>query len=363
MIRKKSCVLTDETSPHCYCNEMIYNVLDISADGMALVSRRGRFLKVNRALSAMTGYREKELLSIDFQSITHKDDLDAEQVYLRRMQKKVDSTYQLRKRLLHKMGHVIWVQAHVSAVLDGYGNKNNFVLHYKKVDVRRNNGAKPQKSTNQLALEGSSVYNNKPASKESRFNLFFNTIASSALFSTLMEDEGEQEQMEKRVMHLVQLAMAGELSANMIHEVNNINSSINYSVTILEDVWHDIKSILEQYAEKYGDFILGGFPFSKMRGRIPELLSLAQGNSRRIHEIINLIKILSRPNRPDQDGADDVDINAVVKNVALILENMIKKYTDHFDLFLAECNPIVIGSSQPMFVICSAKSDLFQYFT
>ena len=46
--------------------------------GMALIGLDGRWLKVNRAVCAITGWPEAELLRRTFQDITHPDDLEAD---------------------------------------------------------------------------------------------------------------------------------------------------------------------------------------------------------------------------------------------------------------------------------------------
>ncbi|MGH9901058.1 MAG: PAS domain S-box protein, partial [Pyrinomonadaceae bacterium] len=43
----------------------------------ALVSADGQWLQVNRSLCGIVGYSEEKLLGMDFQSITHIDDLPA----------------------------------------------------------------------------------------------------------------------------------------------------------------------------------------------------------------------------------------------------------------------------------------------
>ena len=44
--------------------------------GMALISRTGRFIKVNAFLCNMLGYEMDEVLAFDFQTITHPEDLE-----------------------------------------------------------------------------------------------------------------------------------------------------------------------------------------------------------------------------------------------------------------------------------------------
>src|SRR4029453_257806 len=46
---------------------------DYAAIGMALVSPKGRWLRVNRSLCGIVGYSESELLASDFQAVTHEE--------------------------------------------------------------------------------------------------------------------------------------------------------------------------------------------------------------------------------------------------------------------------------------------------
>jgi PAS domain S-box-containing protein len=78
--------------------------------GMALVTPRGRFARVNTALCEIVGYAEEELLALDFQSITHEDDLDADLGLVDRVLGGEIRSYQLEKRYIHRSGRVIWIQ-------------------------------------------------------------------------------------------------------------------------------------------------------------------------------------------------------------------------------------------------------------
>jgi two-component system, sensor histidine kinase and response regulator len=89
-----------------------------AAIGMALVGTDGRFLRTNRSLCDMLGYREVELLGKTFQEITHPDDLDADLDQVRRMLVGEIRTYQMEKRYFNKEGHVVWALLSVSLVHD-----------------------------------------------------------------------------------------------------------------------------------------------------------------------------------------------------------------------------------------------------
>ncbi len=56
---------------------------EFASVGMALVAPDGRWLRVNQALSRIVGYSVEELLQINFQTITHPDDLDIDLAFLR----------------------------------------------------------------------------------------------------------------------------------------------------------------------------------------------------------------------------------------------------------------------------------------
>jgi len=55
--------------------ERFRSAFDYAAIGMALVSQEGHWLQVNRSLCQIVGYSEEELLAMDFQAITHPEDL------------------------------------------------------------------------------------------------------------------------------------------------------------------------------------------------------------------------------------------------------------------------------------------------
>ncbi len=99
--------------------------------GMALVGLDGSWLKVNRAMCAITGHSEPELLTMSFRDITHVDDLEQSLDGLRSLQS--GQIYQAEKRYLHADGHVIWVQLACSVVCDEHGSPLHFVAQTQDI--------------------------------------------------------------------------------------------------------------------------------------------------------------------------------------------------------------------------------------
>jgi diguanylate cyclase (GGDEF)-like protein/PAS domain S-box-containing protein len=84
--------------------------------GMALVSLDGEWMKVNPALSKITGYTGEELLSIKFQDITHPDDVEEDMNFIQELIKGNRESYEMEKRYIHKEGKPVWVLLSVSIV-------------------------------------------------------------------------------------------------------------------------------------------------------------------------------------------------------------------------------------------------------
>ena len=110
---------------------------EFASVGMALVGPDGRWLRVNQALSRIVGYTAEELLRIDFQTITHPDDLDADLALLRQTLDGSIPHFQMEKRYFHKLGHVVWVMLSVSLVRDEAGQPLYFISQIQDITARK----------------------------------------------------------------------------------------------------------------------------------------------------------------------------------------------------------------------------------
>lgn len=108
-----------------------------SSIGMAIVSTKGKFLKVNNSLCKSLGYTHNELTELDIMSITHKEDLEKSGENFKKMVLKEISNYQTEKRYYHKNGKIIWCLLNASTVFDDEENVAYLISQIQDITERK----------------------------------------------------------------------------------------------------------------------------------------------------------------------------------------------------------------------------------
>ena len=103
---------------------------------VALVSTDGRWLRVNRAVCALFGYAEAELLGGSIGDITHPDDLEASLAIVRNLLAGEDRC-QVQKRYVHKRGDTIDALLSSSLIRDAEGLPSYFVCQIQDITERK----------------------------------------------------------------------------------------------------------------------------------------------------------------------------------------------------------------------------------
>ncbi|MGD8567892.1 MAG: PAS domain S-box protein [Gammaproteobacteria bacterium] len=117
--------------------ERFRGAFETAAHGMALVSLSGHWLKVNRSLCEITGYTEQELLSTNFQSITHPDDLEGNLLQFKKLLNSSLDSYQLEKRYICKTGSIKWVLVSESLIRDAEGKPLHLISQLIDITARK----------------------------------------------------------------------------------------------------------------------------------------------------------------------------------------------------------------------------------
>ncbi|MCB4799567.1 sensor histidine kinase [Neotamlana laminarinivorans] len=103
------------------------SIFNYANGGIAIVSLKGDWIKVNDSIEKTLGYTKEELYKIRFQDITHKDDLDKDLSQMHALLNNEIESYQMEKRYFHKAGHIIWALLSVSLVKDELGKPLHFI--------------------------------------------------------------------------------------------------------------------------------------------------------------------------------------------------------------------------------------------
>ena len=154
-------------------------------------------------------------------------------------------------------------------------------------------------------------------------------------------DITRQRQLEDEASRANRLAALGELAAGIAHEINNPNALTIYNSEFLEAIFADLLPWLNDHPPENPAPRLGGLPFSDALGEIPVLFPAIQDSARRIKRIVDDLRDFAR--QDSSDSAETIDFNAVVEAAVRLVNNPIKKATDHFHLELAPDLPDVRG--------------------
>ena len=113
------------------------NAFDSAGIGMCLVSLEGKFLKLNKSVLDIWGYKESELLSMTFQQITHPDDLEKDLALLNKTIEGKINSYSIVKRYYNKKGEIVFANLNVSLVRNQKNEPQFFVSQIEDITKQK----------------------------------------------------------------------------------------------------------------------------------------------------------------------------------------------------------------------------------
>lgn len=122
--------------------------------GMAIVGLDGQFLRVNRKLCKITGYNASDLTNLRFQDITYVDDLDNDVALAGKLISGEMDSYQIEKRYITAIGHIIWVSLSGAMVRDENGDPMHFIAQVEDISLRKRDEELLQRLANRDTLTG-----------------------------------------------------------------------------------------------------------------------------------------------------------------------------------------------------------------
>jgi diguanylate cyclase (GGDEF)-like protein/PAS domain S-box-containing protein len=130
-------ISTDVTARH-RAEERFRRAFEAAPIGMALMSLEGRFLRVNPALCAITGYEAGELEATTDDAITHPDDLGRSPLdRWKTLDDEPAGFFECDKRYITAAGHTVSVLMHVAVVRDAEGRPDHLLAQVQDVTERK----------------------------------------------------------------------------------------------------------------------------------------------------------------------------------------------------------------------------------
>ena len=107
--------------------ERYRGVYQHAGTGIAITDMQGRILSCNPAYAKMLGFSEEELLTLNFASLVHSEDRDADAKEIKSLVAQEIPEFEILNRSVGKGGQIIWVHKHVSLIRDETGRPTNLV--------------------------------------------------------------------------------------------------------------------------------------------------------------------------------------------------------------------------------------------
>jgi PAS domain S-box-containing protein len=110
---------------------------ELDSIGNCLTAVNGRFADVNDTLCNMLGFSRDELLSRDFISITHPDDIEISKKNFHQLLSREKDCSSLEKRFIKKNGSIIWINLITTLLRDTKEQPVHFISHFIDITDRK----------------------------------------------------------------------------------------------------------------------------------------------------------------------------------------------------------------------------------
>ncbi len=108
-----------------------------AAVGMANVGLNGKLLRVNQHFCDLVGYNAAELLGMQFQELTHPDDLAVELEQTRKMLSGAVAHFMVDKRYIRKNGAAVWIGLAVSLERTQFGEPDYYIAVVRDISHQK----------------------------------------------------------------------------------------------------------------------------------------------------------------------------------------------------------------------------------
>lgn len=113
-------------------------IFDQAAVGIAHIdSFTGRFIEINNQYCKLLGYSQKEIQELNYQTLTHPEDLIEDLSNIDKLRAGEIENYSLEKRFISKDGNVIWINLTVSPLIKKDGKVVSHIAIIEDISIKK----------------------------------------------------------------------------------------------------------------------------------------------------------------------------------------------------------------------------------
>ncbi|MBU1100901.1 MAG: GHKL domain-containing protein [Bacteroidetes bacterium] len=158
-------------------------------------------------------------------------------------------------------------------------------------------------------------------------------------------DITKQKKMEDQLIQASKLTSLGKLVAGVAHEINNPNTFILGNLKIVEESFHDIFPILDEYYSKNPDLKIARLNYDIFKDNIEVLVKDMINGANRTKKIVGDLRNFAK--KDEGLLTENVDLNDIISNHLTITRKHVKKQ-GNFEIYLEDNLPTFKGSCQKM---------------
>lgn len=300
-------------------------IFDNAPVGIALIDTQGRLVQTNPGLQAMLGYTAEELEDKNFGAIIHPEDVEADEKLFQELLAGKQGSYSCSRRYIHKDGHYIWGELHLSPVRDPHGALRFVVSMVEDVTEQR--------ATQQALIrsEKLSLTGRLAASLAHEINNPLQAVIGCMELAQESLEEGEQDD----ACQMLQIGTEELLrAAGIVSRLRNLNQPVDLGDKKLADVAGLVNRVLlltEKQCRKQGIEVVW-----QPETELP-MLPLVPGQIEQVflNLVLNAVDAMSNGGRLDvqafyRDKSDGVSITFADNGCGIppdVLQNIFEPFT------------------------------------
>ncbi len=170
------------------------------------------------------------------------------------------------------------------------------------------------------------------------------TVWNRTLTMQVSKRTAELHEHQRQLIQADKMSSLGVLVSGVAHEINNPASLLLLNLPLLKDAWRDAQPVLDKHHKEHTELQIANLDYSRIKDELPLVIEDMCEGAHRIKRIVEDLKDFARYDAEEHNEL--TDINIVVQAAIRLVENSIRKSTDHFTVNYGREVPPVYANGQ-----------------